>query len=253
MKFSVCVPVFDPSQKYSAHLFQLLNSIKAQTMKPDEVVITANHDLSYLDSLQAIVNGDFELVFKRNESNGSAENHNHATSLCRGEFVKIMHQDDFFVNDNALNLAYRSLHKSGKAWRVSRRDHFFESTSLVLGQAKPKLTWRNIDGINQIGPPSVVAFKRSAFIPFDGELKYMFDCDWYLKMWHSGGKPLISENVEVRVRIHDGQATNWAKELLQQEIAATKQNHDKSRLMKSKCCCAIQKRELYLANRSNDL
>jgi len=240
MRFSVCVPVFDPTQKYSAQLSQLLNSIKAQTMKPDEVVMTATHDLAYLDNLQEMIKGDFKLVFKRNESNGSAENTNHAISLCRGEFVKIMHQDDFFVNNNALNLAYRSLRKSKKVWRVSGCDHFVESTSLVFNRSKPKITWRLINGVNKIGAPSVVAFKRSAFIPFDEELKYMFDCDWYLKMWHNWGKPLVTKHAEVRIRIHDGQATNWAKKLLQQEIVVTKQNHDMLHLFKSKCSCVIQ-------------
>jgi len=239
MKLSVCIPTFDPSQKYSAQLFQLLNSIKLQTMKPDEVVITANHDLSYLDDLKAIVNGDYELVFKRNESNGSAENHNHAISLCRGEFVKIMHQDDFLVNNNALNLAYSSLNKSKKMWRASGRDHFFESTSLVQGKAKPKLTRGIINGVNKIGPPSVFTFKRTAFVPFDEEMKYMFDCDWYLKMWHNFGKPLVAKDVEVRIRIHEGQATNWAENLLKQEIVATKQNHNKIPVMKKKCSCVI--------------
>jgi hypothetical protein len=208
-------------------------------MKPDEVVITANHDLSYLDDLKAIANGDYELVFKRNESNGSAENHNHAISLCRGEFVKIMHQDDFFVNNNALNLAYSSLHKSKKMWRASGRDHFFESTSLVLGKAKPKLTKEIINGVNKIGPPSVFTFKRTAFVPFDEEMKYMFDCDWYLKMWHNFGKPLVAKDVEVRIRIHEGQATNWAENLLKQEIVETKQNHNILPTMKKKCSCVI--------------
>jgi glycosyltransferase involved in cell wall biosynthesis len=241
MRFSVCVPVFDPTQKYLAQISQLLNSIKSQTMKPDEVVMTANHDLAYLDDLQEMTKGDFKLVFKINESNGSAENTNHAISLSKGEFVKIMHQDDFFVNNNALNLTYRSLHKSKKVWRVSGFDHLVESTSLVSKESKPKITWRLINGVNKIGAPSVSAFKRSAFIPFDEEMKYMFDCDWYLKMLHNWGKPLVSKNVEVRIRIHDGQASNWAVNLLQQEIVLTKQNHNRLHLFMSKCRCAMQK------------
>lgn len=240
MKLSVCVPVFDPTQKYSAHLLQLLSTIKTQSLKPDEVVIAANHDLEYLDRLQDVVNGDFDLVFKRNESNGSAENTNHAITLCRGEIVKIMHQDDFFVNNDALNFTYRSLHKSKKNWRACGFDHFVESTSLITRPSKPKIAWRLINGANRIGAPSVVALKRSAFIPFDEELKYMFDCDWYLKMWHNWGKPLVSKHVEVRIRIHDGQATNWAKKQLQHEVFATKRNHDKLHLMKCKCRCLIQ-------------
>lgn len=240
MQFSVCVPVFDPSQKYSAHLVQLLNSIKAQSLKPDEVVLTANHDLEYLDGLKELTNDDFDLVFIRNKSNGSAENTNHAISLCRGEIVKIMHQDDFFVNNDALYFTYTSLHKSKKNWRACGFDHFVESTSINVGPSKPKITWRLINGVNGVGAPSVVAFKRSAFIPFDEELKYMFDCEWYLKMWHNWGKPLVSKPVEVRIRIHDGQATNWAKNLLQNEVVATKRIHDKLHLMKSKCSCVIQ-------------
>jgi len=242
MRLSICVPVFDPTQKYSAHLLQLLNSIKAQTMKPDEVVMTANHNLENLDDLLEITNGDFKLVFKRNESKGSAENTNHAILLSRGEIVKIMHQDDFFVNKNALKFTYDSLQKSKRNWKVSGFDHFVEGTSISVKTLKPKITWRLINGVNKIGAPSVVALKRNAFIPFDEELKYMFDCDWYLKMWHNWGKPLVSKHVEVRIRIHEGQATNWAKTLLQQEIFATKQNHDKLHFMKSKCCCTIQKK-----------
>lgn len=243
MRLSICVPVFDPSQKYSEHLLQLLNSIKAQTMKPDEVVITANHDLEYLDSLLEVIKGDFELVFKRSESNGSAENTNHAISLCRGEIVKIMHQDDFFVSTNALLFTYDTLQRSRKKWRVSGFDHFDETTSLCVRPIKPKISWRLINGVNRIGAPSVVALKRGAFIPFDQDLKYMFDCDWYLTMWHNWGKPIVSNQTEVRIRIHAGQATNWAKELLQQEMVATKLNHDELHVMKYKCCCAIQKRE----------
>lgn len=241
MRISVCVPVFDPSQKYSEHLLQLVNSIKAQTMKPGEVVITANHNLEYLDDLKEVINGDFELVFKRNESNGSAENTNIAISLCRGEIVKIMHQDDFFINKNALNLTCDSLQKSKKNWRVSAFDQFVESTSVTLRTSRPKITWRLVNGVNRIGAPSGVALKRKAFIPFDEEMKYMFDCDWYLKMWHNWGKPIVSKHAEVRIRIHDGQATNWAKYLLQEEIVATKQNHDKLHTMKNRCICAFQK------------
>jgi len=241
MRLSICVPVFDPNQKYSEHLFQLLNSIKMQTMKPDEVVLTANHNLVYFENLKELINEDFELVFKRNESNGSAENTNQAISLCRGEIVKIMHQDDFFVNTNALNFTYHSLHKSRRNWRVSAFDQFVESTSISVKPLKPKISWRLIHGVNRIGAPSGAAFKRSAFIPFDEKLKYMFDCDWYLKMWHNWGKPIVSNHVEVRIRIHEGQATSWAKELLQQEIIATKRNHDKLHIMKSKCRCAIER------------
>jgi hypothetical protein len=241
MQLSICVPVFDPSQKYSGHLFQLLTSIKAQTMLPDEVVVTANHDLEYYEAVRELIDGDFELVFKRNTSKGSAENTNLAVSLCRGEIVKIMHQDDFFVNVNALKFTYNSLHESNKNWRVCAFDHFVESTSIRSRPSRPKIAWSLVNGVNGIGAPSVVAFKRSVFIPFDKELKYMFDCDWYLKMWHNWGKPLVSKKVEVRIRIHSGQATNWAKELLHKEIIATKLNHDKLRLTKHKCICAVQR------------
>lgn len=237
MSFSVCVPVFDPTQKYSAHLFQLLNSINTQTLKPDEVVMTANHDLEYLNKLQEATNGNYELIFRRNESNGSAHNTNHAVSVCRGDLVKILHQDDFFIENNALSFAYNSLHKSEKNWRVSGFDHFVESSSIGVRPTEPKITWRLVNGVNRVGAPSVVTLKRSAFIPFDGELKYMFDCDWYLKMWHNWGKPLVSKNVEIRIRIHQGQSTHWAKKLLNQEVIATRHNHDKLHAFRNKCLC----------------
>jgi hypothetical protein len=73
--------------------------------------------------------------------------------------------------------------------------------------------------------PSVVIFRKASFIAFDERLKYLFDCEWYLSMKHKFGKPLIIQKARVGIGIHSGQATHWAKHLLESETALVNQKH----------------------------
>jgi hypothetical protein len=89
----------------------------------------------------------------------------------------------------------------------------------------PKFSESLSVGINQIGMPSAVIFRKAAFVAFDEHLKYLFDCEWYLSMKHKFGRPLIIPRTRVGIGIHSGQATHWAKSLLESEMALVKQKH----------------------------
>jgi hypothetical protein len=80
-------------------------------------------------------------------------------------------------------------------------------------------------GVNQIGMPSVVILRKEPLIAFDERLKYLFDCEWYLSMKHKFGKPLIIPDARVGIAIHSGQATHWAKSLLEPETVLVERKH----------------------------
>lgn len=208
-------------------------------MAPKEVVLTANHQIDYLPELQNLTCNRFELIFAQNSSLGSAENTNFAVSQASGDIVKIMHQDDFFTNTNALENIIENIGES--PWQASAFDHLSQDGKKIFNPKIPKIRHKIIKGVNSIGAPSVVAFQRKCFIPFDENMHYMFDCDWYLKMWHNWGKPKVLKRNSIRIRIHTGQATNWAKNLFDTEVKMTKANHQKKFIsLKFFCSCQLR-------------
>ncbi|MDQ3100985.1 MAG: glycosyltransferase, partial [Bacteroidota bacterium] len=93
-KVSICIPTY----RQTAHLRKTLASIAEQTFKDVEVIIT---DDSPDDAVEQLV-AEFaaalpRLQYARNSAPlGPPANWDHAISMARGEYIKIMHHDDRF-------------------------------------------------------------------------------------------------------------------------------------------------------------
>ncbi len=219
------MPVHDPQGLHKDHLTQLVSSILEQDLTPLEVVLSANHEITYFQEISELVGRNFPLRFFKNDKYGSAANTNYAVKRCTGDIVKIMHQDDFFSATGVLRNISKSFNHGKHLWQVTAFDHLIESNNQICRPMIPKISKGLISGRNTIGAPSVAAFRTESFIPFDERMMYMFDCDWYLAMWHNFGKPYVTKALGIRIRIHDGQATNWAATLFETEVIQTRKNH----------------------------
>jgi glycosyltransferase involved in cell wall biosynthesis len=214
---SVLVPVHDPEGDLSNFLIRLLTSLDEQTLKPMEVVIISNHDLHYEQTLLSSFSSKLNLMFITQDSRGAAENINTGVQACSGQLIKLLFQDDFLCDADALQRQSGLLSGSESNWLVSACNTFDESKTMVSRVHIPRFTNRIAWAMNTIGAPSVVMFYREKFRPFDESLQYVFDCEWYLKMRHNFGEPVVSRTIDVTIGIHDGQATHWARKLLRNE------------------------------------
>jgi hypothetical protein len=235
----------------------MIDSIMSQSLTPDEVVMSCSHQVPYLNEIERRIKGKTKLTFLLNSSTSAPENLNLAINASSSSLVKILFQDDFLIGVNHLDLLIRALTDSRSQWAVSSSSNFFEeiypfryrmlqrwravesalrfpqvASGVVPGRKgffrkspTPRFKESLSRGINQIGMPSVVIFRKASFIPFDEHLKYLFDCEWYLSMKHKFGKPVIISDVRVGIAIHSGQATHWAKSLLEPETALVEQKH----------------------------
>jgi hypothetical protein len=125
---------------------------------------------------------------------------------------------------------------------VSSSSDFYEEIRSFRKLRTPRFAESLARGVNHIGAPSVVIFRKATFVPFDERLKYVFDCDWYLSMKHRFGKPLIIADATVGIGMHSSQATHWAKSLLAAETVLVKRKHHREFMgfFKSKGCkCEI--------------
>lgn len=97
-KVSICIPAYN-----HPHLLQqCLQSIVTQTYTNFEVIITDDSSHDQLSIVVANID-DFRIkYFKNNTQLGSPQNWNESLTHATGDLIKIMHHDDWFVNNNCL-------------------------------------------------------------------------------------------------------------------------------------------------------
>jgi len=207
---SICIPAY----KRPANIDRLLRSISIQTFKDYEIIIT---DDSPDDSLQAVLQkyGQLPIVYYKNEKAlGTPVNWNHAISLAKGEWIKLMHDDDWFAAENSLEL-FAEATKKGKRFIVSRYVNVFESGK----KEQPPFpeNWKNkiienpgtLLAINVIGPPSVTLVHSSIGEQYDSFMKWRVDIDFYIRVLQQEKAFHLIEKSLINVGVSETQVTNY--------------------------------------------
>lgn len=201
IKVSICIPVY-PMEKAKYFLERCLDSIISQTFEDFEVVVTDNSDddeLMKLCQTYAI-----PIRYSKNERKGACANTNEAIKRARGAIIKILHMDDFFSSKDSLAELVGAF-KGG--WLATGCTH----TKNGKDRINPHLASYNHDihiGNNTIGSPSVVAFENSNPLLFDESSVWLFDCDYYKRLYNRYGHPTIVRAFNVVIGLGQHQMTN---------------------------------------------
>lgn len=153
-----------------------------------------------LNSLQ-----DYPTVkyFKNNIKIGnSSANMNNAIKHAVGEYIKIMHQDDvFFDNDTLFDINKNLMNAS---WGFVQYNYIDEDSVITNVDRVPKYDTAIINAKNTIGAPSVSFFKNDDNY-FDEELIWMNDCEMWYKLYQKYGDPVaVCDKRYISIR-------TWAK------------------------------------------
>lgn len=207
-KVSICIPAYNngPGVK------RLLESIKNQTYKDFEVILT---DDSTTDDVKKAVDESGVVVnYTKNETrDGSTANWNKAIDKASGDYIKIMHHDDWFTNSDSLAKMVRLLDENPEAilafsgtMQVGTENTYSrhikkEDAELI------KKDWRNLYLGNTIGAPSSLIHRRTDK-RYDTNLKWLVDSEFYLQLLE-GNKPFVyTEEPLVSIGVGDEQITN---------------------------------------------
>ena len=234
---SVVVPIYDPENQFHAFVNDLLESVAQQSALPLEVILCGNQPPTYLGNLHLRFSGRLKLVWLQNQSSNAPENINSGVAAAEGEVVKLLFQDDFLIDSHVLVSSQKVSTES--PWRAFACQGAQEDGSLIEQKVFPIFTNRLRDGENQIGAPSVVAFKKSSYVQMDSRLPYLFDVDWYLSMAHANGFPSYETTTSIGIRSHAGQATHWAKSGFRKELVLLRKKHP--RFAAGGCPCVSTK------------
>jgi glycosyltransferase involved in cell wall biosynthesis len=186
LKVSICIPTYNQV----TYLARTLDSILLQTYENYEVIIT--DDSPDLLVKQFVEQYDFngKLFYFKNETTlGTPENWNEGVKRATGEYIKIIHHDDWFTSPTSLeqfvnlladnpecSLAFSSsfvLLANGDNWvhRISPAD-------LIEIQSHPELLLLG----NKIGSPSATIYRKNVLEYFDKDLKWLVDIEFYMRV-----------------------------------------------------------------------
>jgi glycosyltransferase involved in cell wall biosynthesis len=210
---SIVIPTYESNGKGVILLSELLESIYKQTYKDYEVIIS---DHSIDDDIKNYIEnwfGKMSISYHRNESKkgNSSCNMNNGIKFASGHFIKIMHMDDKFCDENALQIINDAITNSEKEvyWGAVGFNHFFELENKIDKFMVPNIIFNPTIGESSMnGCPSVSFFKNHMDTYFDENLIIINDFDLYYRLLKEYSNPLIISDTLVTVRMHSNQVTN---------------------------------------------
>jgi glycosyltransferase involved in cell wall biosynthesis len=209
---SICIPAY----KNTDFLKRLLDSITSQRFTDFEVVVTDDSPDEAVSRLCEEFAGRMPLKYFRNVKQlGTPENWNEGVRRAAGEWVKIIHDDDWFADESSLAAFAEAAQTHPDAPFVfsAYRDVFLDEghERLMFAPARRYKAFLRDPAVlfsrNIIGPPSVVMYKRSLPVKFDPAVKWVVDIDFYIRAMAAGGKPVYIEKVLINVGLGSQQVT----------------------------------------------
>jgi glycosyltransferase involved in cell wall biosynthesis len=222
MKFSIVIPTWEQHGFGIIFLEQLLQSIRSQTLKDFEIIIS-DHSISNEIKNLVFNFSDLNMVYVKNENlrGNSPANLNNGLRLAKGEIIKIMFQDDFFVNNNSLEMIKNHFDNNSCHWLVNGCCHTTDGINLERYMI-PSWNDNILEGVNTISSPSVLSIKNSEISFFDENLTMLMDCDYYYTLFKKHGLPGILPEYLIANRIHKYQISSMYTKDINEEINLVK-------------------------------
>lgn len=220
IKISICIPVWEYYGEGVFFLKKNLESIKNQTYKNFNVVISDHSSDDKIESLCNSFKDMFEIIYVKNinKIGNSPSNTNNAIKNAYGDIIKILFQDDFFYDENSLEIISKEFENHNCDWLVTGCNHTNDGGKTFYNRMTP--AWNNdiFRGVNTISSPSVLAFLRTSMCFFDENLTMLMDCEMYWQLYKKYGLPKIVSNCLVTNRIHKNQISQIYTKDISEEI-----------------------------------
>lgn len=208
---SVCIAAYNRTH----FLERLLISISIQTFTDFEVIVTDDSPANEVQDLCRLYEHKFPLTYQKNHpSLGTPANWNESIKLAKGEWIKLMHDDDWFAREDSLEQFVRGT-VNNKKFIFSAYSNVFENKNNRQQKFFP-FSWRQriinnpviLLHTNVIGPPSVTLIHRSISERYDTNMKWRVDIDFYIRLLKQEITFSYINASLVNVGISDSQVTN---------------------------------------------
>jgi glycosyltransferase involved in cell wall biosynthesis len=207
-EISVCIPTYEFRGKGVKFLSELFESLKNQTFQDFDIVISDHSKDQEIMNFCRDCDYNFEITYIKN-ANGrgyQAPNTNCTLENAEGRILKLIYQDDIFINNKALEKIKNAFDISKCKWLF----HGFTHTNDGIKTHRdciPKWTDMMLEGRNLLGSPSCVAMLNECKMYMDENIKLLIDTELYHRMRFVYGMPEIISDVLIANREHDGRTS----------------------------------------------
>ncbi len=182
---SVCIPTY----KRADLLKKLLESVRIQTFTDFEILINDNSPDDTVKDVVSEYATVLPIAYQKNEPVISAtENCNKVIGRANANWIKIMHDDDWFATDDALQQFAHAAKNSNKDFIFCASNQVYLETGkteqeYLTHERKQMLdeTVFSLIYLNTIGHPSVIMYKKDSSLEFDRLFNWVLDIDFYLR------------------------------------------------------------------------
>lgn len=220
-KVSICIPAYNQVE----HLKKTIDSVISQTYTDYEIVITDDSPTSIVADFVKTNYSQINLFYYKNpKALGTPENWNESIRKATGEYIKILHHDDWLAKPESLGIYVSMLDKNplcdfafsateaqskGDNW-----EHVLKQRELNALRENPLLLYSN----NLIGAPSTGIFRRSIGITYDKQLQWLVDIDFYIQVLRKNSNIEYSHELLLVTFIAEGRVTDYCISNKQIEI-----------------------------------
>ncbi len=188
-KLTIAIPCYEMNNNGLRFLKRLLYSISTQKINFNDIeVIISDHSID--NKLRDIIDDfKFPIIYIKNEKNrgSSSANINNCIKHSNAEYIKPIFQDDFLIDNDALQIIIDNL---DVPWLAHTYNHYDDKTDKYYNERIPYYNFKMIEGINTIGPPTCIAFKNDNNY-FDEKLIWFMDTEFYHRLNIKYGEPRI--------------------------------------------------------------
>jgi len=208
---SICIPAY----KRIPYLKRLLASIQAQSYAHYEIIISDDSDDDRVyNYLQSFSTPNSVQYFKNSPALGTPANWNAAIAKAKGDWIKLMHDDDWFSSKDSLQ-KFADATLKGPKFIYSNYSNFIETencfqpihhrvSQLQKVLSQPLLLLSE----NIIGPPSVTLFHKSILEKYDERMKWRVDLEYYIRILKQEEEIYYLEDSLINVGVSESQVTN---------------------------------------------
>jgi glycosyltransferase involved in cell wall biosynthesis len=205
---SICIPTYNSGEK----LEKLLDSIKIQSFKGYEIVIS---DDSRNESVKSIIDQKYSDLnikyYHNNQALGTPNNWNNAIAKASGDWIKLMHHDDWFCDEHSLQEFVDRTKRNTKAKLIFcafnnididsgiKSYKYCSSFDLWLLKSNYLNLYKNFIG----NPSCTLVKKNSKPYEYDKRIKWLIDFDFYTsilkedKHFEYIDKPLVAVGIHL--------------------------------------------------------
>lgn len=226
MLISIATPVYDMNGKGIEFLeFNLNKSLSQKVNFEIEIIISDQSNNNEIEEYIKNLNSPIIKYFKDPNRGNHSCNTNNAILKSNGDIIKILYQDDYFLDENSLQITINSLINSDNKWLVSACEHSTDKLNLIR-PFYPRWNDQMLFGNNTYSAPSVVSIKKEAKRTLlDENIYYMPDVEYYFRMKNIYGDPLYLNTITIVNSIHENQTQNLIGQKMTNDIQYIKRKY----------------------------